>query len=48
MIDRLLGVNDILLAIYNGSNKGGTVNCVNYAKSLGINIEYINPLEVVA
>ena len=30
-----------------GSNKGGTANCVNYAKSLGVNIEYINPLEVL-
>ena len=48
MVDRLIGVNDILLAIYNGSTKGGTANCINYAKSLDINIEYINPLEVVA
>lgn len=48
MVDRLIGVNDILLAIYNGSTKGGTANCVNYAKSLDINIEYINPLEVLA
>ncbi|WP_346961287.1 SLOG family protein [Clostridium sp.] len=36
---------DILIAVWDGS-KGGTVNCVNYAKKLGKKNIYINPKDI--
>lgn len=36
---------DILIAVWDGS-KGGTANCVNYAKKLGKKIIYINPKDI--
>ena len=46
MVDLLCGINDKLIAIWDGSS-GGTANCVNYAKSMNINIEYINPNNIL-
>lgn len=37
--------SDIVIAVWDGS-KGGTCNCVQYAKKLGKEIIYINPKEL--
>jgi uncharacterized phage-like protein YoqJ len=34
---------DKLIAVYNGDLSGGTFNCIQYAKSIGKEIIYINP-----
>ena len=34
---------DILVAVYNGREKGGTFNCVTAAKKRNMNIVYMNP-----
>jgi uncharacterized phage-like protein YoqJ len=36
---------DLLLAAFDGSSKGGTFNCVEYAKESSKNIKLINPKE---
>lgn len=35
---------DILIAVYNGDEKGGTANCVKYAKKIGKEIFVVNPV----
>lgn len=36
---------DLLIACWNHIPQGGTYNCVKYAQSKNIKIEYINPLD---
>lgn len=36
---------DVVIAVWDGS-KGGTCNCVNYAKKIGKNIIQINPKDI--
>ena len=45
IIDRLSGPNDKLIAVWDGSHSG-TGNCIEYAKSKNIKINYINPLNI--
>lgn len=44
LVDRV----DALIALYNGDEKGGTANCVRYAKNKGVEIILINPNEIEA
>ncbi|MFE4029233.1 SLOG family protein [Priestia sp. YIM B13551] len=43
----LVDTCDELIAVYNGSGKGGTANCVAYAERKGKSIKRINPLGLV-
>lgn len=37
---------DVLIAVWDGTKKGGTYNCIKYAKKLGKRIIYINPANI--
>lgn len=39
--------SDLVIAVWNGDKKGGTYNCLQYAKKCGKEIIIINPNEVV-
>lgn len=39
---------DKLICVYDGNNKGGTANCVRYAKGKGVDLILINPNEIEA
>lgn len=39
---------DLLIAVWDGSEKGGTYDCIKYALKQGKKIIYINPREVVS
>lgn len=43
MVDK----SDFVIAVWDGSKKGGTFNCVKYAMNYNVNIVKINPIEIL-
>lgn len=43
--EKIVNQSSVVVALYDGRDKGGTYYTVNYAKKLGRNIHYLNPEE---
>ena len=42
--EQIVGMSDLLVALWDGRKKGGTFYTINYAKRCNIPVEYITPL----